>query len=300
MPSRAFNYREASWDTDNCSMLQKKASIMLGLQHWRTRSVTGIFAEFGLELATEEPVQQAAPGLAATGPAVPDDVEYQQVPYADSTGGGDERLFGEIGVLKTRSLDASVLRSGVQLDRYQVASTGTGDGFRLFLQADQPGSGWNLATFRTREEAICAANDLRRLLVRLNTESEGFQVVEHIILRPSSPATPRDQEIPQEIPEDFYNFTVSVIFPAWTARFHDEMFRRLAEETVETYCPAYIYPEFHWLDFPKMREFEGLYQRWLAVKASGRPDAAEVDAASALLKKFILLLRAEGLDGKRD
>lgn len=284
IPSRAFNYRKPSWNTDNCSMLQKKVSILLGLRNWQARSVTEIFAESGLEFATEEPVQLAAP--------VPDDVEYQRVPYAEPLGGEDARLFGEIGVLKTGSLDASILRSGVQLERYQVASTGAADGFRLFLRADQPGSGWNLASFPTREEAISAANDLRRLLVRLNTESEGFQVVEHILLRPLSPATPRDADIP----EDFYNFTVSVIFPAWTARFHDEMFRKLAEETVETNCPAYIYPEFHWLEFARMREFEGLYQRWLAVKANGRPDAAEVDAASTLLKQFILQIRAEGLD----
>jgi hypothetical protein len=289
-PSRAFNYRKPSWNTSNCSVLQKKVSILLGLKFPQDRSVTDTFVETGLEPTTDGPVPQSPPGQAETTMSMQSGTEYREVPFLASMEVDQEKLLREISIFKGRTIDASVLRSGVNLDRYQVADSGTGEGFRLVLQAGQGGQKWDLAVYRSSDEAIAAANELRRFLVRLNTHSEGFHVVEHILLRPSNQATPREGDVP----EDFYSFNVSVILPAWSARFHDEMFRRLVEEMVEINCPAHIHPEFHWLEFPAMREFEGFYQQWLAAKAGEPTSAAEVDAASTLLKKCILDARATG------
>jgi len=293
----AFNYLEASWNSGNNSILQKRVGILLGLRFLQTRSLTDVFVERGLELISDEPVDQSEGGAGELELADLSEMEasiyqsFQEVPTEESTGINEDRLFNEITFLKDNSLSDSILRNGIYLDRYLVGSTGEDEYFHLLFRRDQRELWWNLASYGTREEAVTSANDLSRLLIRLNVESEGLHIVEHILLRPLG-TEPVGRDI--EVPDDFYPFTISVVFPGWTARFHDAAFRRLAEETVQLNCPAHIYPEFHWLDFQRMREFEGLYQQWLETKSSDRANPQEVDAASTQLIKFILDMRSAG------
>ncbi len=114
-------------------------------------------------------------------------------------------------------------------------------------------------------------------------ESEGFHVVEHILLRPLGR---KAHDI--EVPDDFYPFRISLLFPSWPPRFKDREFRNLAEETVRLNCPAHIYPEFHWLESGKMQEFEKRYTKWLDLKSDVNASVDELDGAAQELIAFLL------------
>lgn len=56
---------------------------------------------------------------------------------------------------------------------------------------------------------------------------------------------------------------IALFLPAWTSRFNSPKFRLFAEGVFRNNCPAHIYPEFYWLDFRQMQDFESVYSKWL-------------------------------------
>ena len=126
-------------------------------------------------------------------------------------------------------------------------------------------------------------------LLKLNVLSEGLHTVEHILLRP----TAKERYENLLVPDDFYSFRVSVIFPSWTARFNNAKFRLLAEETVRLSCPAHISPEFFWLDFQEMIRFEILYKKWHIEKSGKSENNEKLDELSEKLITFLLEHRKE-------
>jgi hypothetical protein len=113
-------------------------------------------------------------------------------------------------------------------------------------------------------------------------ECEGCHVVEHILLRPLS----KNSHI-TKVPDDFYSFRISVLFPAWTPRFENPEFRKLAEETVHLNCPAHVLPVFYWLDEKKMGAFETHYRGWLEIKCDAGASDAHIDECSQKLIEFL-------------
>jgi hypothetical protein len=118
-------------------------------------------------------------------------------------------------------------------------------------------------------------------------QSEGFHMVEHILLRPLGRIA---HDI--EVPDSFYSFRISLLFPSWPPRFKDREYRKLAEETVCMNCPAHIYPEFHWLESGKMQEFEKQYKKWLDLKSDMNASVDALDGAAQALIAFLLQTRS--------
>ncbi|VVD65057.1 hypothetical protein PAQ31011_00300 [Pandoraea aquatica] len=139
---------------------------------------------------------------------------------------------------------------------------------------------------------------LREFLCTLNQASEGFYLVEHVLLRPrgagaTQDGTTAEADAQAREAESFFNARVSVVFPAWTSRFSDPDFRQLAQETVCRNLPAHLLPEFHWMDYVSMRDFEHRYGLWRA-RLRGRETAAtpdRLDAASASLRALLMRRR---------
>lgn len=283
-----FCYQEAAWNTGNVAMLKKKVSLLLGVRYWDTRSFTDVFIEHGLELVTDEQAFRIQEGVGALEYVDVDDIDARTVspfetpPPDISAGKRAQHLFRDILFLKHNIVSESILRHGIDLNRYRVGSTGRSGLYQIAFHPHDRGQWMYLASYPTKEEAMGTVNDLRALLTALNRESEGLHLVEHILLRPH-------RSDPSGIaPRDFYAFRISVIFPRWTARFHNREFRMLAEETVRLNCPAHIVPQCYWLDFEAMEAFELLYKAWLHYRCAEHPRIQELDMAARQLTEFLL------------
>jgi hypothetical protein len=75
------------------------------------------------------------------------------------------------------------------------------------------------------------------------------------------------------IREEFFNFNMTVVLPAWPARFQDPGFRTFAMDLFRMHTPAHIRLYFHWLNISDMKEFEDLYPNWItALKDQDDPN----------------------------
>ncbi|MDJ0715452.1 MAG: hypothetical protein QNJ54_14700 [Prochloraceae cyanobacterium] len=68
---------------------------------------------------------------------------------------------------------------------------------------------------------------------------------------------------------DPYSFQLSFVFPDWLPRFQDDKFKQLIDDILNTETPAHITIYVHWLNLPKMQEFETIYQEWLTQMPDG-------------------------------
>ncbi|HEX8956615.1 MAG TPA: hypothetical protein VF798_10085, partial [Burkholderiaceae bacterium] len=113
---------------------------------------------------------------------------------------------------------------------------------------------------------------------------EKIQIVEHVLLRPHD--SPKHAAI--TVPEDFYDFRISVVFFADSKRFINAEVRKWAEEMVYLHCPAHIDPTILWLESADLGRFEALHEAWLkAMRSSG---AAAKTAAAAPLLDFLFTM----------
>ena len=84
------------------------------------------------------------------------------------------------------------------------------------------------------------------------------------------------------IPEEFYSFRISVVFPSWTSRFNDEEFKSIIEDTVNIHSPANIASSLFWFGPEQMSTFEDLYYKWMEVKAKENGKKADAKYKFAL------------------
>lgn len=285
----AFDYGRPSWnlpgdDSPNVSGFQLRVSLLLGLRHAHSRSLTDGLRDEGLEVdgpdAGGRPAEAVAGGTSIL--VAEDDERFAPVPPLPP--GGPVRLEELRAAHRIHAFDRGriselVLRHGIDLANYRVGPVG-GEHVLLFRPEGSPQS-WLLSSHATTGAAWQAANRLQRFLVDVNREAEGLHVVEHVLLRPVGARPPAGAPLPAA----FHSLRISVLFPAWTARGQDPAFRRFAEETVHLNCPGHVHPECLWLDFRAMALFEQRYERWLRAKfAATRPEA---DANAALQARAV-------------
>jgi hypothetical protein len=184
-------------------------------------------------------------------------------------------------------LPASLLIQGVRLENYIFEQHG--ETIHVHFQTHDPRLGIiRLSHYPDLVEADLHVQQLRSFICRLNIGSEGFYLLEHLLLRPRGDASADDDSaIPLD--SEFYSSRISVVFPAWSARFSDPDFRNLAQETVCRNLPAHLYPEFHWLDFIAMRDFEQRHRLWLEKlrRHAERDDLEQLNSAAASVTKFL-------------
>ncbi|MCP4285377.1 MAG: hypothetical protein GY792_13130 [Gammaproteobacteria bacterium] len=295
------------------SGLQQRVSCLLGFVDYRHKVLTAAFREHGLRPLLEELIPDQVPEEErpeAAGPSRCSSTEFKppenpwedEVPLlaeefsAAACEAGEilSRLMDQVGHLLPRSdgnVQAAILRSGISLGNYRLGQAEGGTDWQVFLLPDADGAWWRLGVFASRHDAIVAVNSLRRLIVLLNTESEGMHVIEHILLRPRNDVIGECGSA--VLQTDFYSLRLSVVFPAWTARFQDQRFRHLARETVRLNCPAQVVPEVMWLGFDDMQKFEQLQSEWLQVFSDEGTTAVGFDAAAARLIEFLIAHRGE-------
>ncbi|ALP53848.1 hypothetical protein Tel_12280 [Candidatus Tenderia electrophaga] len=297
------DYRAESWTQRGRSGLQHRVSILLNFRNHAPRALSMAILKQGLKLTQHHVYEQLKTGSA----------ELEFIDTTKLADAGFERVRApasftsdDIDVIRSRIEDAIPLKNnllsdvllhgGIDLDRYRLGSLTSGQDYQLtFLSDDE--RHWYLGTFSEREEGAQAARALRDFLLHLNAESEGLHILEHLLLRPVGAERHVGMSLAEG--EDFYSFRISVIFPAYTARCANKHFRMLAEETVRINTPPHIYPEFYWLEFHKLYEFEILYEKWQSLKSAATPDSKAINQASSELIRFLLENRAPKEGGIR-
>ncbi|WMW80514.1 hypothetical protein RF679_18020 [Undibacterium cyanobacteriorum] len=121
-------------------------------------------------------------------------------------------------------------------------------------------------------------------------QSEGVHVLEHILLRPRAPTGQDNHK--RAIDHEFYCHRVSIILPAYTARFQDPKARLWVEKLIAEELPAHLLPEFYWLDFAFLAQFENRYQKWLTqlalhVDLDYQGDCSELDRSAEDVIEFL-------------
>ncbi|SFA98818.1 hypothetical protein SAMN04515620_11122 [Collimonas sp. OK607] len=205
------------------------------------------------------------------------------------------------GEIPGEVLPTSLLTQGVRLENY-ILEQNDGAVHVHFQTHDSRLGVVRLGNYAGMTDADHQVQLLRGFIRRLNMASEGVFLVEHLLLRPRTHVAnganeANDADKPTgDVPADFYSSRISVIFPGWSARFSDPDFRALAQETVCRNLPAHLYPEFYWLDFVSMRDFEHRHRIWLdclrKVAADARSGPDSLNTASASLRKFLLRHRS--------
>lgn len=95
----------------------------------------------------------------------------------------------------------------------------------------------------------------------------------------------------KDIPESYFTYKISLVFPAWTARFSNQEFRSIVKDLVWEQKPAAVYADIHWLMPEDMRLFEKIYKKWRSKNASWITDddfstaIGSADLANFLYKK---------------
>ncbi|MGZ0020525.1 hypothetical protein [Nitrosomonas sp. wSCUT-2] len=260
--------------TENIAGAHLRINVLLGLTQYRSMpSITEVL-------------------LARNCRLIPDRVLAQSVNFlSEEMEQSAESIFFEVGKFAGLSTPAalpalgySIFKAGTELRNYRLVNSG--DQTVVCLKTGQSARLWPLETKASRDEAIRYAYELCHALTQLNITCEGFHLIEHVLLRP------RGAEQSGVIPDSgsFFDFRVSVIFPSWTARFSNPAFRKFAEETVRYNLPAHVFPEFYWLDFVYMRDFEQRYRIWLDCMQQTDPDQPSLEQLNNASKRLITFL----------
>ena len=93
--------------------------------------------------------------------------------------------------------------------------------------------------------------------------TEGFHLIEHLLLSPGSGNDPVALQIPLEEVTDPYSFRISFIMPSEHPKLGDPGFRQYAERVIRSETPAHIVPYIYWVNNVVMNSFETAYRNWL-------------------------------------
>lgn len=272
----AMDLQAAYWSGDNYASIQLRIQLLSGAdKNTCGRSLSAGINESSMQfisdkLYLERLAQQAG---------FPQQVSYQQTVAVSK---GAALISGESALLPHGAVSPSLMLAGIHRENYRMLPAGEEQGW-LCLNVDDENC-WALSLL-PKAELASTAQRLQENLIALNRSCEGFHLLEHLLLRP------RGGKITREVPEDFYAHRVSVVLPAFTARFADPGCRAWMEELIAQNLPAHIFPEFYWLDFAFLAEFELHYREWLALLhdvAGGSDEVTErLDASADQLIDFL-------------
>jgi hypothetical protein len=279
----ALDLSKPYWDARNYAPLQLKIAILTGCNETNVgRSLvdhlnTGT-PQFISDKRYKTSLEQQS--------QLPQAITYSStipLPHADN--------LTSLGRLRLphNKLCPEMLKAGVQLSNYRLLPAPIKQ-FWLCLSCEDNASMWPLIRL-SLSEAIDYAHQMRSQLLHLNQQCEGFHVLEHVLLRP------RSKNVTRKINDDFYAHRVSIILPGFTPRFADLGCRAWIEELVSRNLPAHVLPEFYWLDFAFLAQFEHRYRAWLqhlrnASTANSMDTTMELDETSEQIIELLKLTRS--------
>ena len=272
---RGAQLMKPSGEERNIPPFQVKSELLLGCYRLHGGSLTQPITRDSLTLVSDAHYLGSHEGSLAVGGEGEDPLHMEPVPPADKkprlTCNAVGGLMDAIAPFQQHLLFDSLLRGGVSLSRYRLVSLSSCDDVQIAFSV---GGTWiRLGSARHVWNASRLVHLLRRYLIYLNMATEGMHVVEHLLLRP----LPDNAETPLDA---FYTQRVSILFPDWTDRFDNEVFRTTAMEVVSKNLPVHLLPAFHFLSFNGMQQFETLWFSWQSAVEDGDLDQRESLAQS--------------------
>ncbi|MEM7657455.1 MAG: hypothetical protein AAF399_15080 [Bacteroidota bacterium] len=95
--------------------------------------------------------------------------------------------------------------------------------------------------------------------------------------------------------DDPYSSRISLIFPAWTARFQNPKLRKLMERIVRLHTPAHLAVEVFWIGLEEMVRLEKTLADWRQLKRDSTPQLAQLDEHA-----FQLMLMVKSFEDPED
>ena len=123
----------------------------------------------------------------------------------------------------------------------------------------------------TYDEALNIVNKSVKTIQNFNRESEGFHMIENILLRPIDNSlyfkdydtkSKEDEEIKSH---DVFSCRITIVFPNWPFKFQNKIFRDSITNWIYNNCPAHINIDILWLNFNEMNLFENMYKHWYEI-----------------------------------
>lgn len=181
------------------------------------------------------------------------------------------------------------IRFGLDPMNYEIIETDDLE-YKIILYVDKLNNKFLKYTGQSKIVDIDTAESIIDSSVKFfqdfNTNSEGFYMIEHILLR-------TDTKIQNN--NDPYSFTVTIALPTWPARFQMQDFKNLLYKTVLENSPAHIFVNILWLDIAEMEIFEKAYKNWTILRTSKETTKEAIRKASQTLLGLILMYGNEDL-----
>lgn len=254
--SGAFDTSEPHWQSSNLSSLHKKLNILLGIQQLDSLvPLSQSFAANQINLVDDDAISQDLGAAADIG-----GIEQQPVPTLKSRQ-QQKLLQWNYTPSKALTLSPAMICEGTSIDAYRLRPRGEGDQVDVYFYSQAKNRWTPLKKSVEREQAIAYVHKFKKIITDVNAGSEGFYLLEHILLRARTPL--KNAETDEQFSDDFYNCRLSFIFPKWTARFANPAFRHFAEKTIANQLPAHLFPQIFWLEISEIADFESCYKPWL-------------------------------------
>ena len=245
-------------------------STLLGFYVCEERPVINVFPFYNLKLVEDQRFYNFQ-GHILSHNLVPEELlkeEYmERIPLLDKefTDSDYHILRERLPLLHYNLLFEGLFRGGIRQENYRILNIPMQPDRLLVFFHVQRKEWINLGRFVSRQEVIETANCLRRFLVMLNRKSETLYIVEHLHLCTNE------------------NFTVTVVFPGWSARMADARFREVCEELVCSRLPAHLQVNFRWFSSREMWSFEQAYYNWRKKIAAGEAGKEEAEHLKSII-----------------
>lgn len=251
---KAFNYlsQEAVWPSENVSGLQQRVARLLGISSFKRRSLT----DFEIYL------EQDNDGL--------DEFRFRLVDGDGKILLSSSKHYETIVDCEAEILAVEVF--GTDTSNYKKETQVDGQIYFNLCNDQDEVIARRLDAFAS--EAECEA-EIENVVAFFNArpDAEGFHLIEHILLRPRTTTDNLMAVCTNENCDtcsgfiDPYSSRVTVVVPAWPARFANMQFRQFFESTIRMEAPAHVHVKICWVDQPSMRQFEMTYRDWLTAIA---------------------------------
>ncbi|WP_028978414.1 hypothetical protein [Sporocytophaga myxococcoides] len=202
--ARGFNYLESSVDTDNITGMEAKISILLGLggshsdqvSEYKAHSLVDHYSSFGAKLLNDDAEDSEKESWYKEG-VFPnglneeyieeyfDFIDTDEVVITDFSDNKRRSLLSQTLPVKSKLIPSEFLKEGIILNNYRLGQFANEEDESFYIAFRGANKKWqNIGNFVEEKDAIAAVMELISHVKKLNIQSEGLHIIEHILLRP--------------------------------------------------------------------------------------------------------------------